>query len=408
MVNAIAPSSFTNNVILNSNSYGLLVNTAQNINIRGNAIVNSVQYGAAFLRQNDGIVFNDNIIVNIEARAGQALTDYQQGYSVGVNVIGSFATSAEFMNNIVVGCPQVCYVMPGDSCAGSSTHVYADNVAHSGNIGWLAYNPSDDCNSVSAFTAYLMQTGVISYWQNSRLEASGLILVENMQGASLNIGNQDSDNNEVVFDGNYISAERICPQCDSSCVEQVGIVMPLATDGAKSLYLDSWELPWIRPNSDSVFSAKTVLKNNKIAYFHANSGTECDGDFFLKSNPHASDYTPRVVIEPSNDFSLSSGLIDIIGIDEPNTENVESCGGYNCSGLQNILVTSKVGVSQRAYISRNEGIQTIDTTLVDGGNGKTYSVDGNLWGHLHFDSLDSDRYTRIIDPVTITSQVDSD
>jgi hypothetical protein len=269
---ASVTSTFSNNVIEDSNAPALIVDTTFKATIENNVIYNSVHNGAVFRGSNSEINFNNNLINTVSKGGSKASANF---YSHGA----IFTTTSNFKDNIAVGCASYCYVHAFDACNASPTNnaVFEGNVAHSAELGLLAHNDGAECTTISGFVGYKLSIGVLSYAQNSKVEATGLILAENKVGASINIGKATATPSVVqtIEIKNSIFAASLRLGCGSDCYTVctgfAGVMLPIATINSKRIDPWNWELPLNNPISDAVAHARTILSGNEFINYNDDS-----------------------------------------------------------------------------------------------------------------------------------------
>jgi hypothetical protein len=410
-----APDSIVINCIMrDSEGWNALFRAARNVRIENNLFWRSKQRGIVFEETINDIVFSNNWVMGNEDRGlilEQVSTDLYD-YTVAF-----YAAEAEFKDttvthNTFASCGNTCVAFPGGDCSAASwPWVFEDNLAHSGVTGWVAFTSSSTstCIRMSKFVGWNLEEGLVSYFKANRVEAQQIFLAEVQKGFTLATGAQSGDHEVVITNSHVISlldgaVAGAYTGKSASCSNGAGIVLSVATEEVKVVPPTRSLLPWRRVKSNHLWQGKLTVSTVKFENFN-NDVAECQNNMIFRSNEYAADAHSIATFADITRVNIGANNVYYFSEANPEWINLVDCGGWQCTGLKNILVKDLTGSltgsgNPMTLIPANTGVVDATCTLYPSMNG--YSCSGVSWGLLTFGNEDEDKETRIITPINVT------
>ncbi len=126
-------SSITNSVVRNGLGWGIAIEKSDNIHIQSNVIVSFVKMGLNINTANN-VTIDGNLILDVSEReviAFDMMMDITGGLISCAYIIGDYCTGISITNNIVAGTYFYGYVAYGHDCGDTTSNNFRNNVAHS-------------------------------------------------------------------------------------------------------------------------------------------------------------------------------------------------------------------------------------------------------------------------------------
>lgn len=394
-------------VMRNSGGIQLRAVASDGISFENNILYLSMKYQVSFEEDNSHIQFLNNLIVGTKDRglpideSGGGTRDATAALSADVHFEYS-----EFSGNIFAGVDGDCVVTPGVDCTNQTqVPIFRNNTAHSGRTGWVATPPTTKkCNSFGNFTGYKLEVGVSSYFESPRYEASNIVITDTMTGLIM-LSAGSSSSQSLSLKNSYIGGLSFTAYSNASeCSNFTGVLIPSSTTNGKKIPMKISEFPMYKIKYDHVWQSTFIVKDVIFENFKDNLVPGCNGSHLFKSNHYASDASS---ITTTSSITLRNVARDnIVYFENPGDDMIDTklhCGGFFCTGITNILLKDIDGTltgSPTTLIPNNPTAQDPATC--------TFSIKQNAyvcqdinWGMLTFESLDEDKFSRSLAPITV-------
>ena len=385
------PSNINGCTMRGGAGWGINVYHSSRVDIRYSVIVNPIQH-AIKIDGGDAHYLYRNLVI------GTRDTDSINGDII--DLIASIYSTSEttpIYYNTVAGSEGVGFVVVADNCDTQETWELRANSLETGVI--FTAPSSSRCmkiNDVKVFHA--TNGGINTYAAASELRAHHLILTDNLHGSlNLNLGGLgDLASAKIKIDNSYIGGTTFKTLDNSfECANISGIRVPVATLHSNYLPYRTWQQPYWSIRDEAVFATTFELEFVEFANF---ADENCPGLVAIETNPTASDASAVTSMSGVTTVNVDPTKFVNFHTADPTWVNDLICGNFQCTGLSNVLIRDKTGLFGNApgvYIPNVPGIIESEST-------DSYVWTDRPYGVLAFDSLDSDNFTRLFSPITVT------
>jgi len=383
-------SHIVRSVIRDSPGMNVLINRASEVTIEDSVIFNAYKSNVYIMDANTRINILNNLIVatinrdlNAEQMVDMTVALYQDAQAS--------LTESNVNNNIIAGCDDICVLSKTGNCVNGP---FQNNVAHSAAYGWLGLNPDGGyCNQLNSFTAYKVESGVVSYFPSSSIVTTNLVITDSQRAVVLLTGSMSSNTQNItvsdshiagVADINNLDAYESGNDGENVCSGNVGIYIGASTTGAKKVPPSPSALPWRKIKTDALWLGTMTVSNTEFKNYHDDV---CSNMRIFTSNEFASDNSNGLFFENIIKTNVGSNNLFFFKDASPGDVGIDNCGGDFCTGLRNIITkvrdTSLTGQASSTMLPNNREVINEDTcTLNLEMNG--YICEGLGWGLLTF------------------------
>ena len=245
-----------------------------------------------------------------------------------------------------------------------------------------------------------------------------MVFVDNAWGINVQ-SRGETELSELKFYNSFVYGESddIAEDCPDSngciCIDKFGLLLFSANQGGKDIHITSAsKLPMMKIKSASAWGGVAYIDNVTFANFK-NHETKCGKHHAIFNNhKYAPDYIPIHNFKSCTFKDIGEDSVAYFKPPLARWATIDDCGEWPCTGPENIVLTfegSKFEGTTPSYVQQNGAI----TYAV--GDDPFYNCDHrdkqNAWfcsdrnlGVLLFESLDSDKWDRSIQPVYITDE----
>ena len=403
-------SSVTRSVLRNSLGYSVSIVKSAGVIFDSNVMFLSYRYQVRFDGQSSYITYTNNLNIGNRDRGIKAdVADHAVDFTAMIYA-DSLLISSTVSNNILVGCEKNCLVSKGGKCSSQTTgpYTFANNVAHSGETGWLADAPDAVCNGITHFTGYKLEIGVVTYFKSQNIQASNLLISDTEIGVTLNTGAITDDTTITLRDSHLIGLGLVSDPSaywnKTECNGLVGTYISVSTVGAKSIPPTSSQLPWYKVKSDHIWKATYTITGVTFENFDDSLVSGCSANRAINTNPYASDSSAATKLSNINHINVANTNRIFFANPDDAWIGLDDCGGWYCTGPKNIIVQDLDGSlfgQIASIIPLNKGVYNSRCSVSLAENAYICAEVG--WGVLTFESLDADALTRILSPINVTN-----
>lgn len=425
--NVEVPSTIIGCTIWNSSGHAVVFSESDRITFSRNFIYKA-HNNAVRVFNGTHLKITDNLIANTQ----YGLHNNATHPTISFWVMAENSTKdVNISGNVVVGDQNVSYVVHSGDCD-TTSQVFSDNLAHSGNIGWLAIQGNINCSAISKFSAYKMQEGVIAYLRSNRLHASHLILSDNINSLTLNLGT-NRFMHRIDFTDSLLSGLGFenCADCYTSTQECSGVSgMRLSTITHEALRFPRTDgKPLYAATSAGDFNERVHIANVTFKNFFdsvqdvngtqpaVTLGATCSNNRIFVANLYNFEMT---AIHSLNNSTLQGVAFN--SLYQSHTPYALSAGnfsddsgaGMNYSALYNYMIVDNDGTFFKGFNSSypNRTILPNNPTVINASacnfhaswNG--YECE-SVYGLLTFSSHGHDRFVSKVTPIHINSTNDT-
>jgi len=400
-------------------TWAIYLDTASNINIESNVILNARWRGVVGLAIND-VTFKNNVVIHVFERGyTQSILDAAAGFHICT--YDSPLCTFNMIDNKVLGFDFGGFMMSAGEC-GKTDKVSSGNKVRSGKMGFLyTSNGLFDCTEITSSVAHFCEEGLGFKSPSTQYYLSNFEFIENLVGMSVRSERHHNDVSihvelsDSIFIGKTIHS--LCQDCinDRDCSNRTGYVFGLSDIGGGEITLTAkikFPLNAQRANSN-VLGMQYV---NNIEFMNFNSNPKCTGrqDYAISSNPHSPDYQLPQTFTKIKFTNVNSENLIYMHDPDPRWLNEEDCVDWNCTGPLNAigfdLDGSIVGGSGGYILPNNPGVAKADICKLHTRENAYLcvpdSAETERYMMLIFESMDPDKSTRTFAPINITSYGD--
>jgi hypothetical protein len=409
-------SSVSRSVMTDSEGWNALFYKAKGISITDNTFWHSKQRGVVFENEIDDFTFTGNFIFGNLDRGLNLETVSTDLYDATVALMGidaEWGDGADISGNIIGACDDTCIAAAAGDRALNANGPWTlrDNVAHSGAVGF--YFSSSDYTSgnlgVSHFTGWGLQEGIVGYSKSSEVLVKHVVLADVRRGFVINTGLLTTDALVTIQEAHVygIAQTHIAGAYTGKsavCSDNTAIYIPVHTEDAKPFPPKRSDRPWERVRSNHLWKGSLNVENVHFENFQDSVNANCLRNTILRSNEFAADASSITSFSDITKTNVGANNLFKFANANPAWINLVDCGGWQCTGLKNILVRDVDGSLNGPGPAKTmfpdntlvaDGTCTLSTTM----NG--YTCAGANWGMLTFQSEDNDKKTRIVSPITV-------
>ena len=392
---ATNPSTITGSSQHSGDGWGIYAIDSTSVTINNNIIVSPVQHGI-FINGGSDIQVTNNLV------AGTWNTGLVAGDVIDlIASIYSTSTTTTISGNTVTGSEGIGLLFVADGCSASTAYIGSNSV-NSAQTGVVASAGSSSCIKLKNLQVFHSRNGGINtYAATQQIQASNLVLTDNVYGSlNLNLGGLgDVTTASVTLSNSYIGGTTY-RTLDSTlnCTNISGIQIPVATLEAHAIPYITWQQPFWSIYDEALFATTFSVSGVEFANF---ADATCSGLFALETNPYASDASAVTTLTSVVTTNVVQSNFVNFATPDPSWVNDTLCGNFECSGLSNVLIKDNTGLFGKApgsYIPNVAGLDASGATTISSNTSWT----STSYGVLAFDSLDSDNFTRLFSPITVT------
>ena len=429
-------SSITNSVVHNGLGWGISINSAANVLMRGNVIYNFQPFGVSMLTVSN-ITFDSNIVAHIHERdiaAANHYADKRAGVAICSQIEGNNCRDTHVTNNIVAGAAYAGYTSMGHDCGDYTGDQFKNNVAHSikgfqGGAGAIIYpDPSrptqtTSCYEGSYFAAYkCFRQGVTGYTRAASVRYSFMTSIDNVLGFGMQSasgsGPLDYATMTMELSDNKVYGETASSDCPDGAndfcikVEKMGLFPPVVTLRGKPIHPTNPDaLPFDDPSSDASWGGRTILNRNEFIGFKSRTAVGERSSIFGSSEFQA-DYIPMLQFSDTKFTDVGKNAITNFKSPPQAWAVVDDCGSFPCTGPLNVLYSFKKSEWTQGtpgnlgadfqLIANNPGFSQYVSGCSSEPEQNAFSCKTKSLGILLFGSLDGDRRDRMVAPVYVS------
>ena len=424
-VNIAESNYIMNSSIINSQSAAVLFNFSTSVYLQNSVFFNNTNNTIRIINSY-GLTINSNLI------ASNNFVNLQSNYIIMSSSVflDDMTLAQQFFssitNNIVSGEPNISYLLP--AADQSTSPSFVNNIAHSSGIGWIAFQNLTSDMLITNFTAYKTQEGVMSYELLDGLMVQYLILSDNINSLSINMGTYlDSaiiNMSNLFIGGSLLSSyANYTLSSSSECSNLSGIRLSVITSNEQPWPMLSQNGPFYRPSSDAIFNQSVIISNVMFGYFNYDPNGICVNNFMFIPNIYATDYTSFHTLSGISLFQANSSYV--FNTQTPNMTGLNffanNSEGFNYSGYYNYILRDISGLTTSAITSTINSCPFVDiipnnmvmASVITNQNSiekcsfqniwNSYGCCGNGYGILMMEDIGQNCYTRSIAPIIVTN-----
>ena len=333
-------------VLYDLNGPGIELINSNNITIRECLIHNARSHGVMVLGSLGGLNLQDITVVNVRSDPvnlppNPILQEEIVGIYFKSDTPARNPKTYKILNCWVIGSESIGFAVP-ETPHGQS--IYWDrNGAIATQIGWLAASSSgasSSARSLSNFTAWRNQEGILYYGAGHSLTVTNNILADNRMSLTVNLG--DINNSTVIiqantFIGTAISISDTDFHTISSCSNLFGIRLGVRTERSREYPALFKEMPFYAPGSNAVLVSKVALNFNSF-YNFSNQNANCLNVSVFKTNEFATDTTSMHYVTNSTVSNVPQANIAYFDKHAKTISGFTNCGADGCNGISNVFL----------------------------------------------------------------------
>ena len=326
-------------------------------------------------------------------------------------------------DNVAAGSHHAGFLVHGEACGAQASN-FRGNAAHTARVGAVVIGAGSCTRFADFAAAKMVEVGFVlpvNAINPLGVEVEDVLLVDNHvgisvpQGCAARIGETCASSVSNVTIVGYSAnpgCEGACKGGEySGCTGRRGIQLGAADGGHKFPRAPPYR-PWYKVKKDAAFGGITEVSGVTFAGFTRYGNTQCPEGPGMRSaavasQPAASDSSP---VHTFSGVSLSDVAEDaILYLDEPDPGwlNPTDCVDMQCTGLKNLVVKDEDGTlfgAKGQAVSRNVMAVGFDPRcqLKPAWNA-FFCSGGSDYDVLFFESLDSDKYSRRLQPVEVSN-----
>ena len=402
-------SSFTD-----SEGWAINMSNAEGITISDNVISNSRRFGI-YLSGCKFVVITKNLIVGVRKRDNfnsKELIDmiigvyYNDTNGLGLETISNVITSNR------VSSADFSFVVPGYSCDSEKEKPnFADNVGHSSDAGWFAYelNNGLTCQKFSHFSAFKNRSeGFVNRQDGAKIIVSDMVLADNYNSIAVN-GGVPTLNTwfSKVNMSDLIIYGRALPECEDcykgvgNC-EHHGMYSSLFNEDKYRFYFEDERLPLHNSTSAEYnIAGKHIIENIHFENFQESYTCDKKSKAFRLNNFYQ-DGTVSIWASKLTLTNVDDNSKFYFDNHKRHLNTVAFCGKRDCTGIYNTPIYDTDGSffdKPMNFFGNNKGAgRDGDCTFFDTWNGHSCNP---KYAQLNFLQPTRDR-SPIISPITIS------
>ena len=403
----------------NPQTWAIYLENAKNIDLSHNLLFNSRWRGVVATNIQDVIINNNWVIRLFERNYVGSIFDAAAGFFICSSKLPSCTFT--LTNNRVLGSDFTGFVVGGGECS-STSKINSGNKVRSADIGFLFTGNGDiRCIELSQITVHFCSEGIGFKGWFDEFSLTNFELVENLVGMSMKSAKGDDGINvygslsDSIFVGKTIHS--LCLDCalDLACDQRLGYVFGLSDVGIADIVMTGKiKAPLFKQSAIANIMGTHHISNVQFMNFNINPKCTRVYDFAIASNKHAPDYQLPQFFSQVTFSNVDSNNRVYMFDPDPAWLNEEDCVDWNCTGPLNALAIdldgSIVGGSGGYVLPNNPGIAKDDICTINSRMNAYVCVqdssDKNYYMMMSFESQDSDKETRTIAPINVTSAVE--